>query len=71
MDAPQVGDWIRFRRGGVLVIGQVEYITPRFHWDSTPNFHTDLGETTQDGILEIRAKFQRPEPARDEQEPKS
>lgn len=50
----QIGDWIRFRRGGALVIGQVEYITPRSSWDSTLSYHTELGEVEADGILERR-----------------
>jgi hypothetical protein len=51
---PQVGDWVRFYRGGVLVIGTVEYVYESrsgiAHW----NVMTDVGGTTEEEILEIR-----------------
>ena len=52
---PVVGDWIRFRHGGQLVIDRVEFIHPRSPWDSTPVAITQQhGEVGYDSILEIR-----------------
>lgn len=51
---PQAGDWVRFRLGGVLVIGVVQYVTPSefsfYDW----LIHTDVGETPNTAILELR-----------------
>ena len=51
---PKPGDWVRFRRGGVLVIGVVQYVrrhrTTNAEWDVS----TDVGEVWDSSIEEIR-----------------
>lgn len=61
----RVGDWVRFYRGGLLVLGVVEYIVPRAPWDSTPEAVTSLGQIPFDAVLEVRRVA-----PRDEQEGK-
>ena len=48
------GDWVRFYRGGVLVIGKVEYVTEDtvrgwLHW-----LCTDAGQVESAAVLELR-----------------
>lgn len=55
MARPNVGDWVRFQRAGVLVIGVVEYVHRSEHssvgaWKVT----TSAGEIYDTGILERR-----------------
>ncbi|HEX8030298.1 MAG TPA: hypothetical protein VF491_17610 [Vicinamibacterales bacterium] len=52
----QVGDWIRFMRGGQLVVGTVAYIVPRKRgYDSTPEAMTiEHGQVSYDDIIELR-----------------
>lgn len=51
----KVGDWVRFRRDGVLVIGVVEYVRPCEHfWEGRATYETDIGGTNDKGVLEIR-----------------
>lgn len=47
-----VGDWVRFYRGGVLVIGQVEYELITLTGDR--EFCTDCGVVKHSSILEKR-----------------
>jgi hypothetical protein len=51
---PQVGDWVRFYRGGVLVIGTVEYVYESRSGSPRWNVMTDVGGTTEEEILETR-----------------
>lgn len=48
-----IGDWVRFYRDGVLVIGVVQY---RCQDDTTGDWllSTDMGEVAEDDVLEIR-----------------
>lgn len=58
----KVGDWIRFVRGGQLVIDQVAYIVPRGSWDSTPEVMTiHNGRVIMDCVLEVRKPVHSPE----------
>lgn len=51
---PDVGDWVRFQRAGMLVIGVVEYVkeanSATHRWEIT----TDAGTVWEDSILETR-----------------
>lgn len=49
-----IDDWIRFRQDGRLVIAQIEYITSRASWDSTPVYVTQEGVVEADQVLERR-----------------
>jgi hypothetical protein len=49
----KVGDWIRFYRNGVLVIGVVNYIREDRAIGYT-YYQTDAGEVRADSVLEIR-----------------
>jgi hypothetical protein len=53
MSQVSVGDWVRFYRDGVLVIGRVEYvkIDPVLH---ESEYMTDRGSISKDSILEVR-----------------
>jgi hypothetical protein len=50
----QVGDWIRFMRGGAVVISAVLYLVPRAPWDSTPEAMTEIGQVSFKDVLEVR-----------------
>lgn len=54
MRKPQIGDWVRFMRGGLLIIGTVEYISKAdsamHEWDVT----TSAGTIHETEILELR-----------------
>lgn len=56
----EIGDWIRFRQNGRLVIGLVEYIGPRASWDSTKIYRTQEGEVCAEQVLERRAPEPKP-----------
>lgn len=52
---PQVGDWIRFRRAGLLVIGVVAYvIEARYFHHGKWEVVTDLGDISETDTLEVR-----------------
>lgn len=55
----EIGDWVRFYRNGVLVIGVVQYV-PRVDVIGFQYYATDMGEVRADSILEVR----RQEPSR-------
>lgn len=40
------GDWVRFYRNGVMVIGEVRYVTTRQSWEESNTLSTDAGQTT-------------------------
>lgn len=51
----EIGDWIRFQRGGSLVIGSVVYLEPRARWDSTLRPVTaEYGPIDAEYVLEVR-----------------
>jgi hypothetical protein len=50
----KVGDWVRFQRGGELVIAKVEYLRPAKRWPNDVEVVTDLGTTHADHIVEVR-----------------
>ena len=52
----KVGDWVRFYRGGVLVIGVVEYIRERKAWERADELQTTAGAVNADYVLESRSK---------------
>lgn len=50
-----VGDWVRFRQNGRLVIGRVEYAeASKFYWQGEGIYQTDIGEVCDTSILEVR-----------------
>jgi hypothetical protein len=52
---PKVGNWVRYRWNGRLVIGVVAYIVerpPYYPWK--PILHTDIGQVDADDVLECR-----------------
>jgi len=51
----QVGDWVRFYRGGVMVTGVVEYVTKHSVLNKY-NLCTDVGSVDTESILEVRKK---------------
>lgn len=58
----EVGDWVRFMRGGCLVIGSVAYLVPRASWDSTIELMTaEHGQVGLDDVVECRKPLP-PEP---------
>jgi hypothetical protein len=53
----QVGDWIRFMRGGRLVVDEIAYIVPRGLWNSTPEAMTlNHGQVPFESVLEVRRR---------------
>lgn len=50
----EIGDWVRFYRNGVMVIGVVQY-GPRDDWGDK-YYSTDAGEVAANSILEVRRK---------------
>ena len=53
----KVGDWVRFYRSAVFVIGEVGYVTKDIL--GYENYHTDKGCVREDSLLEIRSTLQR------------
>lgn len=49
-----IGTWVRFYQNGSLVIGVVQYILKREHWDTSPRYFTDRGPLDENEILEAR-----------------
>ncbi len=52
-DCIDVGDWVRFMKGGELVIGEVQYIIDNGPLPG-PDFFTTVGMTRSGDILETR-----------------
>lgn len=55
----RVGDWLRFYKSGVLVIGVVQYVRPLEALAPSqrvagPYFSTDLGEVSALAVVEVR-----------------
>lgn len=51
----EVGTWVRFMHGGLLVIGVIEYVRPaRFGWQGCAEYVTSVGETCAAHVLEAR-----------------
>lgn len=51
----QIGDWVRFRRGGVLVVGVVAYVKEaKYYWQGGAVYETDIGEIDHASLLEVR-----------------
>ncbi len=50
-----VGDWVRFYRNGVLVIGIVQYPADK-DVIGTRHYATDAGEVNEDRIMEVRSE---------------
>lgn len=48
-----VGDWVRFYRNGVLVIGVVEYVKDEDDLGEQ-HFYTTEGDCDSDDVLEVR-----------------
>lgn len=56
MRLAKVGDWVRFKQGGRLVIGVVAY-APECDWNfrqGRASYETDIGDTDDKSILEVR-----------------
>lgn len=51
-----IGDWVRFYQGGMLVIGQVEYITKGITGRDV--IKTNIGTVTQEYVLEVRGAIE-------------
>lgn len=51
-----IGDWVRFQRGGQLVIGEVAYVKDRDVLGYRQAI-TDIGAVREDAILERRASL--------------
>ncbi len=51
---PEVGDWVRFRKNGTLVIGVVQYVHDGVPYSGRKSYDTDLGRVDQDAVLEVR-----------------
>ena len=50
-----VGAWVRFMRGGVLVVGVVEYAKKAEHyWQGCAVYTTTVGEIDHASVLEVR-----------------
>ena len=50
----KIGDWVRFMRGGKLVIGKVEYLEPVYTMIGA-QYHTDVGSVHDEYVLEVRS----------------
>jgi len=50
----KAGDWVRFYQNGTLVIGIVQYRSPRKTYEQSDSLFTDIGATTVDVVLEVR-----------------
>jgi hypothetical protein len=50
----KVGDWVRFRRDGALVIGVVEYIRKAEVSFAVQEIDTDKGQIHDTAVLECR-----------------
>ena len=48
----KIGHWVRFYQSGVLVIGEIKYITETITGKVT--YSTDVGEVGEDYIKEAR-----------------
>jgi hypothetical protein len=48
------GAWVRFYQGGKIVIGVVNYVTPRNSWERSETLDTDIGPIKADRVLEVR-----------------
>ena len=60
MSEPKKGDWVRFYRGGVLVIGIIQYITHK-NCIGKRDILTDAGSVSEDSILEARREIKKVE----------
>lgn len=50
-----VGDWVRFRQAGRLVVGVVQYVAkPEHYWQGEAIYQTDIGEVDDASVLEVR-----------------
>ena len=49
----KIGDWVRFYRGGILIIGVVNYIGADI-WCKDEYF-TDAGVVSEDSVKEVRS----------------
>ena len=54
------GDWVRFYRGGVLVIGKVEYVARDAVRDWLYWIATDTGQVENAAVLELRRPSDEP-----------
>lgn len=52
-EMPRIGDWVRFRREGRLVIGVVQYVQKVSSW-KTWEAITDIGVVSDGSVLEVR-----------------
>lgn len=50
-----VGDWIRFRWQGHLVIGLVLYVDTKSHHRGNEIYHTDQASCSEEDVLEKRS----------------
>lgn len=49
------GDWVRFARGGQLVVGVVAYVRREDRWPQRWEAVTDAGHVYYEHILEVRS----------------
>lgn len=54
MTTAKIGDWVRFYRNGVLVIGEVRYLVKRETWERSDTLQADVGEVQAEDVLELR-----------------
>lgn len=58
----EVGDWVRFSRGGALVIDEVYYIKRRHSWDPALILVTaQHGDVAPGSVLEARRVSKQPD----------
>ena len=50
----EAGDWVRWMRGGVLVMGVVQYVTVVDGWPWGVRLTTDNGAVAEKDVLEVR-----------------